>query len=216
MSVRPGRRAARGETGITLVELLTTIMILGIVLATIYSGLLSGQDTVMGVNERLRNLDEARVLVNVVTKDVRTAVRLTSGSSPFITADRNEAVFYANLDTTGAPKKVRIYVDGEDQLLEQVWDPDVGSVAPDYTYTGSPSVRFVGQYVANETTPVFTYLDDDDNPLTATPLSATDRLAIKAVRVTLEIKRTSSYNDATTTVVNRVRLPNLDYNAVAG
>ncbi|GIU87958.1 MAG: hypothetical protein KatS3mg009_2473 [Acidimicrobiia bacterium] len=176
-------------------------------------------DTVTGTGERLRNLEEARNLVAVTAKDIRTAVRLEAGTSPFVLADDREAIFYANLDTTDAPKKVRIRVDGQNQLIEEVWDADAGSVAPDYTYTGTARVRYVGRFVANDVdTPIFEYLDDDGNVLASTPrsVSASDRLAVKSVRITLEVRRTSAFNDNVTTVVNQVRLPNLDYNAVAG
>jgi Tfp pilus assembly protein PilW len=213
----PARTRLSGEDGTTVAELMVSLLILSLVLATVFSSLWSAGDTLRGTDQKLQNLEEARSLIAVASKDVRTAVRLTAASSPFLVADKREAVFYANLDTTGAPKKVRIYVDGSDQLVEQVWTPDAGSTAPNYTYTGAPAVRYVGRYVANPTNqPIFTYLDNDNAALTSTPLSASDRLSIKAVRLTLIVKRTSAFNDKTTTIVNRVRLPNLDYNAVAG
>jgi Tfp pilus assembly protein PilW len=206
-----------GERGTSLVEVMITVLLLGVVLGTVYSGIWSAGDTVSRTGERLQNLDEARTLIAVASKDVRTAVRLSAGTSPFTLADRNEAIFYANLDTTSAPKKVRISIDVSSRLIEQVWTADAGSVAPSYTYTGAPQVRFVGRYVANTaSSPMFTYLDDNDNALSATPLSASDRLAIKAVRITLKVKRTSTFNNSYTTMVNRVRLPNLEYSAVAG
>ena len=47
----------------------------------------------------------------VATKDIRTAVRLSSTTSPFIKADDNEVMFYANLNlSTACPKIVRISV----------------------------------------------------------------------------------------------------------
>lgn len=211
----PARNA--DERGVSLPEVLVSMALLSLVLATVYSGIFVSSDTITGTGERLRNLEEARALVSVTTKDLRTAVRLQAGTSPFLLADDRETIFYGNLDTTDAPKKVRIRVDGSSQLVEEVWDADVGSTAPDYTYTGSPRIRYVGRFVANGSdAPIFEYLDKDGNVLTGTPLSASDRLAIKAVRVTLEVRRTSAFNDNTTTVVNQVRLPNLDYNAVAG
>ncbi len=210
-------KAKRSEAGITVAELTVTTAILSLVMVTIYGTFMSASDTISGTNERLRNLDEARTLVAVSSKDVRTAVRLSAGTSPFLTADDDEATFYANLDTTDAPKKVRIHVDTSDRLIEEVWTADASSSAPNYTYTGVAKIRLVGRYVANTTAePIFTYYDDDGNVLGPYPLDATDRLAIKSVGIELKVKRTTTYNDKATTVVNRVRLPNLDYNAVAG
>lgn len=211
-------RATRAPRGSQLFEMVVTVALLGVVSSVIYAGISSTRNAVDGADSRLRNLDEARVLMAQTSKDVRTAVRLSAGTSPFVVADANEAIFYGNLDTTSAPKKIRFYVDVTSELIAQVWDADVGSVAPNYTFTGAPRVRYVGRYVVlSGATPIFTYLDANGTALGPTPLNATNLLAIKAVRITLVVKRSTALNPlAPVTLVNRVRLPNMDYNAVAG
>jgi hypothetical protein len=212
-----GRRA-RDQRGASLVEAVATVSLLGLVLVTVYAGIWSTQNAVEGTSERLGNLDEARVLMAATSKDVRTAVRLSAGSTPFTVADDYTTTFYANLNTTDAPKQVRIRIDAQDRLIEEVWTADASSQPPNYTYSGTPTVRLVGRYVANTEAaiPLFTYLDANNAPLTNTPLNATDRLAIKAVRIEMVVKKATTYDLDSTTLVNRVRLPNLDYNAVAG
>jgi hypothetical protein len=214
--LRTRRRDERGVSG--LLEVVMTILLMAIVLAAVFAATVSTTRATEGTGDRLQNLDEARVLMATTSKDVRTAVRLSAGTSPFVTADKNEAVFYGNIDTTSAPKKVRIYIDAQHRLIEQVWDPDPGSTAPNYTYaTTTPTVRMVGRYVANNSaTPIFTYVDANDAPLSPTPLAGANRLAIKAVRIELVVYKDSAFNGHATTLVNRVRLPNVDYNAVAG
>ncbi len=197
--------------------MVSTLLLMSIVTVALYQGIASTTNAAEGANHRLQNLDEARTLMAVTSKDLRTAVRLSAGTSPFVLADKNEVIFYANLDTTGAPKKVRISIDGTDQLIEEAWDADASSSAPNYTYTGQPSVRFVGRYVDNDVAnPIFTYLDQDGTVLAGAPLSAEDQLAVKAVQVTLIVKRATTRPLNPTVLVNRVRLPNMDYNAVAG
>lgn len=216
MNVRPRIGRLRGERGSQLLEMTATLLLLSIVMVVLYQGMTSTTNAAEGSNQRLQNLDEARTLMTVTSKDMRTAVRLSAGTSPFVVADRNEVVFYANLDTAGAPKKVHIYVDANDQLIEEAWTADVGSVAPSYTYTGQPEVRFVGRYVDNDSTsPIFTYLDQDGVALATYPLSSADRLAVKAVQIELIVKRSTVRPLNPTVLVNRVRLPNMDYNAVA-
>ncbi len=208
--------ADRSQQGSQLLEMTATLLLLSIVMVVLYQGMYATSNAAEGANQRLQNLDEARTLMAVTSKDMRTAVRLSAGTSPFVLADRNEVTFYANLDTSGAPKKVHIFIDANDQLIEEAWDADVGSIAPNYTYTGSPSVRFVGRYVDNDSAnPIFTYLDQDGNALASYPLSSADRLAVKAVRIELIVKRTTTRPLNPTVLVNQVRLPNMDYNAVA-
>jgi len=208
-----------------LFELVAVCTILGIVLAMVYQGINSAGQAIGGTEKRLANLDEARILMAVSTKDVRTATRLQAGTSPFTLADKREVIFYANLNNNGAsasvvdsgPRRVRIYVDVNSQLIEEVVKPDASSVPPAYTYNGAPTRRFVGRYVANKPSqPIFRFFDSSGTELTATPLSATDRLAINSVQITLAIRRSTTFPIADTTLVNTVRLPNVDYQETFG
>jgi hypothetical protein len=198
--------------------MVAVMLLMMIVMAAVFEAMASTTKATEGTGARLRNLDEGRVLMATVSKDIRTAVRLSAGTSPFVTANATEAIFYANLDTTSAPKKIRVYVDAQHRLVEQTWDKDPASTAPNYTYTTTTaSTRLVGRYVSNNAaTPIFTYVDANDTPLGPLPLSAPNLLAVKAVRIKLVVYRSSAFNDHSTTLVNRVRLPNVDYNAVAG
>jgi hypothetical protein len=206
------RGHGRTQRGSQLLELVVTVSLLALVMAALYGGIATTTNALENAGKRLSNLDEARVLMAQTSKDLRTAVRLQAGTSPFVLANANETVLYGNLETTSAPKKIHLYVDATSELVEQVWNADAGSVAPNYTYTGAPFTRFVGRYVVTSVgTPIFTYLDNSGNALTNTPLNATDLLAVKAVRITLVVKKTTTAPLAPVTLVNRVRLANLDY-----
>lgn len=220
-----GRRRVRGERGQTLFEVIIVVALLGVVLTMVYEGIDSATKAIGGTERRLANLDEARVLMAVTTKDVRTATRLQAGTAPFALANAREVIFYANLNNDGSsgsvvdngPRKVRIYVDASSELIEQVTKPDASSVAPAYTYNGTPTNRYVGRYVANDAShPIFQYFDANGGSLTNVPLSATDRLAVDSVEITLSIRQTTTFNVATTTLENTVRLPNVDYQQTLG
>jgi prepilin-type N-terminal cleavage/methylation domain-containing protein len=219
------RRRVRGSAGQTLFEVIVVVALLSIVLGFVYRGINSAGLALSGTEKRLANLDEARVLMAVATKDVRTATRLQAGSSPFVLANKRELIFYANLNNNGAspsvvnsgPRRVRIYVDATSQLIEEVIKPDAASVPPAYTYNGAATKRFVGRFIANVTSqPIFRYYDTDGDELTAAPLSATDRLAVNSVQITLAIRRSTRLPVANTTIVNTVRLPNVDYQETFG
>jgi prepilin-type N-terminal cleavage/methylation domain-containing protein len=213
------RRAA--QAGYTLVEMATAMLILTIVLAAVIQGFISMQFAATGADLRLQNLDQARVLMDTVSKDIRTAAIPVSGSPPFITATTTHLYFYANLNTTTAPSKVDLYVDPADPnapvLVETVQQARPGITPPDYT--GQPlKTRFVGQYVANPPSQyVFTYYDVDGNtvgnPLVG--LSVNEMLQVRSVGITLSIRKSTHLTVQPTTLVNRVALPNVFYSVQA-
>jgi len=110
---------------------------------------------------------------------------------------------------------VRIFVDSQTQLVEELIVPDAPCTGPNYAYTGVPRVRFVGQYIANvPNDPLFTYYDSAGVVLAPTPLSGPNLLKIRQIKITLAVRRETTYVVADTVLVNRVRLPNLDYQEV--
>ena len=210
-------RDQRGPS--TIVEVMVTVLLLSIVMTFVYKSVDTAQYAIAGETARLVNLDEARTLMAVTTKDLRTATRLVPGTSPFVAATYNEMTFYANLNnTTGGPRKIRIYVDSSSVLIAQAWIPDAGSVSPNYTYTGTATPRYVGRYVTNTTSaqPIFQYFAQNSTTPMATPLSAADLLAVYSVKVTLVVRKQTTLPLRPVTLVNQVRLPNVDYQPPSG
>ncbi len=197
-----------------MVEVMISVVILAIILAVMYRGLDNIQTTAVGSEERLVNLEESRLMMATVTKDLRTAARLSVGSSPFDLANSREVTFYANIGSTNGPSKVHIYVDAENRLVEEVIAPQ--GTSPNYTYNSTPKVRAVGSYVVPGTT-LFTYQYFDESTssfvnLSSVPLSSADRLLIESVEVSISIRKSSTLPTPASTLVNRVRLPNVYYN----
>jgi prepilin-type N-terminal cleavage/methylation domain-containing protein len=211
--VRALRRAARDERGLTLVELMMASALLSLVLAASAAALFSYQQTAASSDVRLENLTEAQAIMDVVSRDVRTATRPAAGESPFLVASANEVRFYANLRTTTGPKLVRLYVDtASGRVIEEAIEP---TGAPPYSYTSTPVVRVVGRHFANGSgQPLLTYVDDEGNTLGPVPLTATQRLQIHAVRIDLSIRKSTSLSVRPTTVRTTVRLPNVEYTPV--
>jgi prepilin-type N-terminal cleavage/methylation domain-containing protein len=216
---------SRPEGGFTLVELLISMTVLAVVLAGAYQGLSALQNTSVGAHERLVNLDEARLLMSSLTKDIRTAARLQPEASPFVYADADEVIFYANLNTTAGPSRVSIYVDSTYRLVEETILPDPNPAYPcdptpcdPYIYTDPPTTRIVGRWIDNDDT-LFRFWDDSPTPVElgagGVPLTADQLKNIKSVEVTLAIRRTQTIGSKATTLINRVRLPNVDYNPLS-
>ena len=211
----------------SLPEVVVVIALLGIVMLFSLTSVASFERATTGEIRRLENLQEARVLMQVLTRDVRTAVRLSSTTSPFIKADDNEVEFYANLNlSTACPKIVWIHVDATGRLLVEVWEPTSGT-PPSCVYPGSPlatpptgptTTRIVGRFVVDTgIDPIFTYYYDDAGVPTpfsesVTPLSSDDSLQVTSVQIQLSIRKTTTQFVDRTTVVNKVRLPNVYFN----
>ncbi|MGZ4676284.1 MAG: PulJ/GspJ family protein [Acidimicrobiia bacterium] len=204
------RRDQRGQT--TLIEIASALILLAVIMTMVYSSLDTAGKAVAGTSLRVTNLDEARTLMAVLTKDLRTATRLQAGGSPFASAAATDVTFYANLDnTTGGPRKIRMYVNASGIIIASVQTPDASSVAPNYTYTGASKLRYVGRYLANTSAdPVFRYYDDSGTELAA-PLSDADKLAVDSIRITLVVRSSTHLPVGNVTLVDQVRLPNVDY-----
>jgi prepilin-type N-terminal cleavage/methylation domain-containing protein len=242
MRVREYLAHLRSEEGVTLVEMMIVVSLLGVVLGFATKGLISMQNAANASSLRLQNLDEARVLMDQVSLDVRTATRLSATTSPFDVsgvpapgfghaapyAGNTEVWFYANLTLTSGianpcPDVVHLYVDTAATpfpvLKEQTLPANAGGTPPNCSYTGTYTTRFVGKYIVNTSTvPVFTYYYDDSNnlptpfPSTSAPLSAANRLLVNAIGITISIRQSTNSYVPFTTLVNRVRLANVDYN----
>jgi prepilin-type N-terminal cleavage/methylation domain-containing protein len=204
-------RLHREESGYTLIETMISIFVLALVLTFVYQVMMSVQKNTVNANQRLENLEEARVLMATMTKDIRTAARPDPDESPFLTADSTEILFHANLNQFAAPVLVRIYVDGNDRIVEEITQPD--DTTPPYEYSGSPEVRVVGRYITNSN--VFTYFDSNGDELSV-PMEGDDEelRAINSVEVRMRIRKTTDEFMAPTTLLNRVRLPNVDYQPI--
>ena len=232
----------RSEGGTTLVELVVAVSILSLVLGFVLQTFVSVQNAATGANLRLQNLEEARILMDAVSKDIRTATRMTATTSPFDLGSvpggyvgnappyvgKTEVWFYANLTLSAIPSPcpdiIHLYVDttvNPNVLKEQTLPADTAGspTPPNCTYSGGYTTRLVGKYVANPaSSPVFTYFQDDvnGNPVamasSLTPLSAANRALVNAIGVTLSIRQSTNFSVPFTTLTNRVRLANVDYN----
>lgn len=189
------RRAGRGQAGITVIEMTVVIALLGLVLAMALQGLTAYQRAAAAADVRQRNLDEARVVMAVLTRDLRTATAFTATSATDVT--------FTGLLNTGAtapPNQLRLYVDGSGVLREAVTPPDDPNASP-VTYTGTPTTRVVGRGLVDTST-LLSFRDSSD---TAT----TSLTAATSVVITLSVDLPSAAAVPPTVLSSRVFLPNV-------
>ena len=172
-----------------MVEMAVVIALLGLVLAMAMQGLVSYQRATAAADTRQQNLQEARAVMAVLTKDLRTATDVT------FTA-------LLNIGSTAPPNQVRLYVDSNGVLREVVTPPDDPSDSP-ITYTGTGTTRVVGRGLT-ATSSLLSYRDSADN--TTSTLTA---ITSVVVTVSVDLPSRSGTDVPATVLTSRVFLPNV-------
>jgi type II secretory pathway pseudopilin PulG len=190
-------RPARGEAGVTMVEMAVVVALLGLVLAMAMQGLVAYQRAAAAADTRQQNLEEARNVMAVLTKDLRTA-------NGFSAATATDVTFTAllNVGSTAPPNQVRLYVDASGVLREVVTPPDDPNASP-ITYTGAGTTRVVGRGLT-ATSSLLAYYDSSG--AVTTSLTA---VASVVVTVSVDLPSRSGTDVPATVLTSRVFLPNV-------
>ena len=190
-------RPARGQVGITMVEMAVVVALLGLVLAMAMQGLVSYQRATAAADTRQQNLEEARAVMAVLTKDLRTATAFTAATATDVTFTA-----LLNIGATAPPNQVRLYADGSGVLREAVTVPDDPTASP-ITYTGTPVTRVVGRGLT-ATSSLLSYRDSADSVTTS--LTA---ITSVVVTVSVDLPSRSGTDVPATVLTSRVFLPNV-------
>jgi prepilin-type N-terminal cleavage/methylation domain-containing protein len=187
----------RGQAGVTLVEMAVVVALLGLVLTTAFQGLVSYQRATASADTRQQNLDQARTLMAVLTKDLRTATEFSAMTATDVT--------FTGLLNTGATapaNQLRLYVDSGGVLREAVTVPDNPTASP-LTYTGTPTTRVVGQGLVS-TSSLLSFRDSSD--AVTTSLTA---VTSAIITVSVDLPSRSGADVPPTVLSSRVFLPNV-------
>jgi type II secretory pathway pseudopilin PulG len=184
------------QAGVTVVEMAIVVALLGLVLALALQSLGAYQRAAAGADMRQRNLDEARVVMAVLTKDLRTATSFSALAAADVTF-----LALVNTGATAPPNQIRLDVDGAGVLRERTWLPDDPNASP-VTYTGTADrTRLVGQGLVS-TGSLLSFRDSAD--AVTTTLSA-----VRSVVITLSVDLPSGSPVPPTVLSSRVFLPNV-------
>ena len=121
-------RRDEGQAGVTMVEMAVVVALLGLVLAMAMQGLVSYQRATASADTRQQNLEEARAVMAVLTKDLRTVTEFTAATTTDVTFTA-----LLNIGSTAPPNQVRLYVDASGVLREVVTRPTTPRPAPSPT-----------------------------------------------------------------------------------
>jgi prepilin-type N-terminal cleavage/methylation domain-containing protein len=187
----------RGQAGVTLVEMAVVVALLGLVLTMAFQGLVSYQRATASADTRQQNLDQARTVMAVLTKDLRTATEFTT-----LTATDVTFTGLLNTAATAPANQLRLYVDSGGVLREAVTVPDNPTASP-LTYTGMPTIRVVGQGLVS-TSSLLSFRDSSD--AVTTSLTA---VASVIITVSVDLPSRSGGDVPPTVLSSRVFLPNV-------
>ena len=224
---RPG-----GDVGVTLVELLITTVLLGIVASATVLMVTASMRVSSATKERLDQSNSATIAMQRVSRTLRTAVlqsQLTTSctlsictDSAFLKGTRTSVQFYADVDNPKnsiGPSRVTYDVTGG-VLTETLQKPD--SPTPDaagYHYCSAGpgcTIRTTVLAVDVQTTlPVFSFYTSTDavtaiSLAVGAQLSAAELKSVDSIDVGLIVDRAGGANVAGASMVQRVALPNAD------
>jgi prepilin-type N-terminal cleavage/methylation domain-containing protein len=212
------RRLRHKDDGFTLVELMTTVFLLGIVMATIYGAIASFQKTTSVANTKTLTNDDVRTAVETIARDLRAAnpIDPVSPSSLYNTQVQFDVFCSsAGSGTCGSNNLHNVkYQVSNNKLVRTDGSTNKVLLGPNGA-TGYAVALRPGAIVNSASQPIFTYLDKNGAAIsTSTNTGAHFRDCTKAVQIHLVViqqpGQTSNPLDFTTKVEIR------NYNEVSG
>lgn len=231
MNDRVGAEPADRETGITLVELLVSMMLLGLIMAMLSGLYLSATKAVSFGQSMDGSTRVASNAANELSQVLRfaTTLKVTGVRDPraaFVAAGRESVTFYSNVDVNAAasvavlpskPTRVRFEINSARALIESRWTATPSGSAWIFaapTTTPNSSVNLGSRYVTPPASgaPMFSYLDGTGVAIATPPtgsMAPADLNRIAAVRITVRVQGTSGNSAGPVIVENTIALPNL-------
>jgi type II secretory pathway pseudopilin PulG len=234
--LRTRHAAGRRDDGITLIEQIVTMLVLGLLLSLVTTLIIATQRQTSTASLRLDDIDQARTAVDQLSRSIRTAVEPAqlnlqcsactgpASQSTAVVAARTDSIqLFANSGSTAGPLLVSFVVTydsvkGRAVLTKTVQPADPGS-APNYTYTactpgpscGTSSLTLVRGVVWPLTRPLFQYYDNSGVelvPTTSQSLTAAQLLGVNEIAIRLPVRTPNALLTSSTTVNSLVALPN--------
>ena len=102
----------KNGAGFTLVETLVSIFIFSIIIAVVFSSVIMFYRNQSFTWDQTRAIEEARIGVKTMIREIREARLGDDGSYPIEMANDKEFIFYGDIDKDGATERVRYFIGG--------------------------------------------------------------------------------------------------------
>lgn len=168
--VHDSRRQAT-RAGMTVVELMVSLVIFGIIIGVVFGFLTESRQSYTSTRQKAQYQQGLRAVMSLVTREVRSAGCDPAGAGFERIATADAATFRCRMDLNGDTDTADV---APDEDVTYAFNAGTGELTR--TVGGAPAVILRGL-----TNLQFNYYDDDGNLLNAVPLSATDRAEIRSV-----------------------------------
>lgn len=198
------------DSGLTLAELMVTLVLMGIVGTLMLSATVMVSRTVTNTQASGDSLDIARIGMNRMARSIRAGIEIVrsgQANQPAIdTMGANTLTMYSSLGPN--PTKITYAIDANRNLTETV--VAAGGTSPYWTFTGTPKTTIIAYKIPTSAPNLFTYLDANGTVLVSQ--SATDDATtglVKQIQLNLQCDANPGKGVGPVTLTNTVVLPNL-------
>jgi len=202
------RRRARRDAGMTLIEVLVAMTLMGVVGAVVSAGVLSAMQDQRRQTSRLEGLTTSQRALERVAKDVRAA-------NPLVAADANSITVLVYRG--GACQQRRYYVDATQRLVQEIAKYTASTTCRSRTgVPGAATTNVLTKNVANPVaTPVFGYqrIDPAQAALVAVPTPAAASVVSLVDKVTISLRTGLKHGQNPVVVGTAIDLRNVERNS---
>lgn len=206
------RRRLQGprDAGLTLAELMVTLVLMGIVGSVMLSATVMVGRAVTNTQASGDSLDIARTGMNRMARSIRAGIEIVrsgQANQPAIdTMGANTLIMYSSLGAS--PTKITYAIDANRNLTETV--VAAGGTSPYWTFTGTAKKTIIAYKIPVTAPNLFTYLDANGTVLSTQSASddATTGL-VKQIQLNLQCDANPGKGVGPVTLTNTVVLPNL-------
>jgi len=147
----------KNNNGFSLFEIIIvlTIFLVAVMISTEY--IINGYFTIFFGSDKESTIQFARKSLEKISKEIREARISEKGDYPILSAEPQNLIIFADINNDNKAEKVRYYLD--DKKIKK----DETLPGSDNNYTGVSQTSTISEYIKNDTTPVFTYLDSNNN-----------------------------------------------------
>jgi prepilin-type N-terminal cleavage/methylation domain-containing protein len=215
------KRARRDERGLTLAELLVTVLIFALVLTVVTGTFVTMVRATTFANATDTNVRTGSDAMDEMTRVLHAAMnnpRPNQSDAPaFSVANSESATFSTAVNMSGStltPEQVSLTLDSSRRIVETVTAGQLYN-STYYQFTGAVTTRVLSSPVTATPTggdALFVYFDANNNRLTPDAtgaLSSSQISSIASVQITLRLTNSNSTIDNSVTLTNQVGLPNL-------